>query len=242
MDLTICGSQASYSIEGRANPAYLITEDDTNILLDIGNGSLSHLFSVMDPAKLDAVIISHLHIDHFGDIFPLRLYLYFEKKKKIRLYLPAGGKEKLGGVLSEHGRDIFNEAFDFIEIAEGVYKEGGISVEFKKVRHLEPTFGIKLTGDGKTIVYSADTELCPELIELSKDADVLLAEATFQERLPVSHMTADDAGELAYKADCEKLILTHIWPSLDSEASRKAAAQYFNGPIGIAREGDVFRI
>lgn len=245
MDLLIAGSQASYSVNGRANASYLIKEDATSILIDVGNGSLSHLFSIMDPSDLDAVIISHLHMDHFGDIFPLRLYLYFEKQKKIRLYLPEGGKEKLGSVLSDEGREVFNKAFDFIAIEEKVFKEGNLSFEFKKVCHLDPTFGIKITSDnGSTFVYSADSKYCSELAEISKDVDVLLTEATFQtkDRASEVHMTAEDAGILASEANCGKLILTHIWPSLDEEESRKQASRFFNGPIGIAHEGDVFRI
>lgn len=243
MELTIVGTQASYSLPGRANASYLVSEGDTNILLDIGNGSLSILFGIMEPSELDAVIISHLHIDHFGDIFPLRLYLFFEKKKKLDLYLPPGGKEKLASVLSDHGREIFYEVFNFIEINEATYQLGSLYVDFKKVKHLDPTFGIKVRNKDRKIVYSADTAYCQELVELSDNTDILLAEATFLEREPtIDHMTAEDAGKAAEEAGCKKLLLTHIWPSLDEKEQKKRASQFFNGPVEIAKEREVFRI
>lgn len=242
MKLTIIGTQASYATTGRANASYLISEGETNILIDLGNGSLSRLLEVVDPAELDALIISHMHHDHFGDIYPLRLYLYFEKRKKIKLFLPPKGEEIIGCSLSDNGKEILKSAFEYEEITENSFKVSNLKMTFKRLCHGLPTFGVSVSNGQKKLAYTADTKYCPELIDLSKNADILLSEATFPVKMAADHMTAAEAGKAAAEADCKRLILTHIWPSLDPEESKKQAAEFFRGPIEIAKEGQVYEI
>ena len=72
MELVVLGCWAPYPRAGGACSGYLIRAGGLNILLEAGNGSLSRLMTFIDFRYLDAVIVTHLHPDHYLDLFPLR--------------------------------------------------------------------------------------------------------------------------------------------------------------------------
>jgi ribonuclease BN (tRNA processing enzyme) len=89
------------------------------------------------------------------------------------------------------------------------------------------------------LAYTGDTGPTPVVDELAKGSDLFVAEATWQDHqdlLPF-HLSARQAGEHATRAGAKRLMLTHIWPSLDYEVSRQQAAEAFDGEIIIAEEG-----
>jgi ribonuclease BN (tRNA processing enzyme) len=76
--LTVLGAGPAYTDrEGASGAAYLVSDGDTNLLLDLGHGSFTRLFPHVHPTRLDAIVISHLHPDHFVDLVPLRHYLRY---------------------------------------------------------------------------------------------------------------------------------------------------------------------
>jgi ribonuclease BN (tRNA processing enzyme) len=108
------------------------------------------------------------------------------------------------------------------------------------MRHSVPTLGIRVEAGGKALTYSADTGPADELVGLSRGCDLLVAEASWQtdgiDRPPI-HLTAREAGEMAARAECDRLMLTHIRPYLDRDRSRDEAAGTFGGEIMLAAEG-----
>ena len=87
--------------------------------------------------------------------------------------------------------------------------------------------------------YTGDTGPCDAAVDLARDADVLLAEATYQDASDIMpfHLSATQAGELAKAANAKHLILTHLTPGLDPEVSRREAAVAFDGTLEVAAEG-----
>jgi ribonuclease BN (tRNA processing enzyme) len=104
-------------------------------------------------------------------------------------------------------------------------------------------YRIELVG-GASMAYSGDSGPNDSLVELARDADLLLCEATWQEHMELLpfHLSGRQAGEHATAAGAARLMLTHIWPSLDKEVSRSEASDTFTGPIDIAREGMVLEV
>jgi ribonuclease BN (tRNA processing enzyme) len=101
--------------------------------------------------------------------------------------------------------------------------------------HSVPTIGVRVEAGGGVLAYSADTGPAEEIVELSRGADLLIAEATWQENgeaRPPIHMTAREAGEVAERAGLGELMLTHIRPYLDRDRSREEAAGAFAGEKG----------
>ncbi|HAW60398.1 MAG TPA: MBL fold metallo-hydrolase [Actinobacteria bacterium] len=246
MKLIVLGSSATYPIPGRACSGYLVREADTNILLDLGTGVLSNLFRWVDPFDLDAVIITHLHTDHFLDIYPLRYYLQFgEGALPLRILAPAGAEEFLTRIVSDEGRKKFLEVFEFGTIWGGSSLEiGDCRLEFFEVPHLIPTYGVAVE-DGSRIVYSSDCSYSARLVDAARRVDMLICEAMLQEKdahLQVGHLSAGLAGKIAREADVKRLLLTHIWPAYDCSVSKKEAEAFFGGEVILAEENKSYEI
>ena len=110
------------------------------------------------------------------------------------------------------------------------------------MNHPVETFGFRLEHDGRAIAYSADTGATDELVGLAAGADVLLCEASFTEvpGLPANlHLTAREAGEHASRAGVGALVLTHLVPWNDRDATRAEAASSFTGPMSLAVAGQI---
>ena len=243
MELIVLGSSAAYPSFGKACSGYLLREDKTQILVDCGTGVLSNLFKWADPAALNAIILTHLHTDHFLDIYPLRYYLQYQAKidSPILVLAPEGGKEHVLQLVNEKRKSVFTEFFEFDSICEGMnINIGAFEFDFFMVPHAGETFALSATGE-KKVMFSADCGLGAKSIlkNAAFGADLLVCEATLQDRsvsLEKVHLTAEQAGEIAEEAEVKKLMLSHIWSGLNSQVSISQAEKVFGGQVILAVE------
>ena len=105
MHLDVIGAGPAYTDRpGATGASYLLRAGDASLLLDLGQGSFARLADALDPATLDAVVISHLHPDHFIDLVALRHYLRWEKpRRRVRVIAPVGLDERLDALHGEPG-------------------------------------------------------------------------------------------------------------------------------------------
>ena len=248
MRLTVLGSSASYAGAGQACAGHFVEAGGARVLFDCGNGVLANLAKLEDPIALDAVFITHNHIDHYADVFSLHAALRYAPegpRGPMPLYLPAGLFERMKALLSGRGAAELEEAFVPIELANGVAVElGGLRVTPVAVEHTDPTFALVAEGDGARLVYTSDTRPCGAIYDAAAGADLLLAEATLPEEYQdaAPHMTATQAGELARTAGARSLALTHIWPTNDRALMARLAADAFGAPVVVASELVTFDI
>ncbi|MHB0976601.1 MAG: MBL fold metallo-hydrolase [Candidatus Aquicultorales bacterium] len=240
MELTIVGSSAAYPTPDRASSSYLITGDGRSLLVDIGGGSLRNLPKHIRPELLGGLLVTHLHQDHFLDIYPLYYYLKYEVSpvRRLPVFAPRGALEALGCLLGEDGADQLSSLFDFRSLRAGRMEIGGFDIGLGKMKHVEETFGVRIEEADGSIAYTSDTGYSAEVVAFASGAGLLLCEATLIEPVPgVDHLTFEEAGRLASEARVGRLVLTHIWPSLDHRAARDAAGKHFTGPIEVAWDG-----
>lgn len=247
VEVTVLGSAAAYPGQGEACSGYLVRQGDTKILLDCGTGVLSNLFRWLDPFDLSAIAVSHLHTDHYLDLYPLRYYLTYNEptgEMPIDLYLPEGGEAMLSRLLSDT-TDVWSQAFEIHPIRSEQIQVGELSLRFFPVSHGDiSTFGVEITGY-RRIVYSSDCQSEPELAENAAGADLLIAEATLlssQGPSELAHLTAGQAAQIAAEAGVGKLLLTHFWPAFDRAQSQQEAEAIFEGPVSLAMENQVYSI
>jgi ribonuclease BN (tRNA processing enzyme) len=115
------------------------------------------------------------------------------------------------------------------------------------VPHFTTTYAVEIssTEGGGRFTYSADCRPTDELVEIARDTDLLLVEATLPrpERTGIrGHMTPTEAGEHARRAGAKRVVLTHISDELDQTWARKQASEAFGGPVDVAREGAVYTV
>ena len=145
MRLDVVGAGPAYTDRpGATGAAYLVRYGGAALLLDLGQGSFPRLAGLVDPADLDAVVISHLHPDHFIDLIPLRHYLRWEQpRRRVRVLGPDGLEARLDAL---HGEPGFSAAALDIEwLAEGRRTIGPFELEAARVTHTESSFGFRIS-------------------------------------------------------------------------------------------------
>ena len=263
MQITVLGKSPSWQDAGGACSGYLVQHEDAVLLLECGNGVFGKLRSFCDYVDVDAVLISHLHADHFLDLVPFSYALCHAPRQqpvpvagwpgtsqpaRPRLYAPAGALEVFRHVASGWGpQELIEEAFDVQEFdAPDALAIGPINVRFCEVPHYARAYAVELsTVDGGRATYSADCSPNPELVRFARGADLFLIEATLPrpERTGQrGHLTPAEAGEHARSADVRRLVLTHFSDELDPEWTRGEAARTYGGEVELAREGAVYTV
>lgn len=238
MDLWVLGANGTYPTAGRPTAGYLLTHEGTRLWLEAGSGTLLALQELVDPAEVDALFISHRHADHSVDVFPLSHYLRFgsQPPRPLRLFAPEGLAERLTAFAGPEVESVF----DIVTPAPGSEVEvGPMKLRFGQADHTVPTLQLRVEAGGRALAYSADTGLGSGLAELAAGSNTLLAEASFQgtDKPVPHHLTATEAGEVARAAGVERLIITHVMPSLDPNQSIEEAAAVFGGDVMMAAPG-----
>ncbi len=262
MRVTVLGKSPSWQDAAGACSGYLAQEQGACMLLDCGNGVFSKLRRIVDYVDVDAVVISHMHADHFLDLVPFSYALRYAPRQqpvpvagwpgtadpaRPRLYLPAGGGELLRRVVGCWGHDdLIDTAFDVHEYAaDDVLSVGPLTVRFCEVPHYVATFAVELSRDGARFTYGADCRPNDELVRFAADTDVLLIEATLPrpERDGTrGHLTAHEAGVHGRGAGAHRLVLTHYSDELDPELMRAEGSDGFGAPVDLAAEGAVYTV
>jgi ribonuclease BN (tRNA processing enzyme) len=201
--------------------------DTTAILLDVGQGVIRSLQRVLDPHALDAIIVGHMHADHYLDVVGLRyLYPWGERAKDpLAVHLPPGGRARLDALASAISeRDAFFDAsFDAVEYEpERTLEIGPLTVRFVRGRHYVPAWGVVIEApDGARLAYTGDTGPSASVVEAMTGADLLLVEAALRDAAhddeERGHLTPEEAIELAGAAGARSALLVHYAPDRYAE-------------------------
>jgi len=153
LEITVLGCWAPYPRAGGACSGYLVQGGGVRLMVEAGNGAFSRLMQHIDHRSLDGVIITHLHRDHYLDLFPMRHAVEGamrdgSRKRRLPLYLPSWPMEEYYQ-LKEYG-----EAFQVFSIEDltrkitaggydvQVLKLGGLTITFAPTRHIIPSYAV----------------------------------------------------------------------------------------------------
>ena len=231
---------------GAAGASYLLRDGGTAILLDLGQGAFPRLASLLDPARLDAIFISHLHPDHFVDLVSLRHYLRWGPghPSRVRVMGPAGLGDRLDALHAEPG--FTAAALDVEALEPGVRSCGWLAVEAVRVTHTNDSFAFRVAPPaGPGLVYSGDCGRADDLAVLIRPGDVLLAEVSFGAG-PVpadaGHLDGPAVGALAQRTKASRVLLTHLLMGHDEAATIAATRVAYDGPVQLVQPGDAFEL
>lgn len=218
--------------------------------MDLGYGTLSRLLDLVNSvigAGIDAVIITHQHPDHMLDLHGLFRARWFgdREAEPLPLYAPDGVVQQLQA-LEEDDQEAILKVFSWRVLPrKDPYQLGPWSLRSCTLPHFVPNAGVRLATDELTVAYTGDTGPDPSLIDLAREADLFIAEASDRRQradtLPAEpesgmHLTAREAGKVAQTAGARRLLLTHFWPGNDRETSRNEATKVFDGEVLLADE------
>ena len=230
------GSGDAFGSGGRFQACIHVRSQDSSVLLDCGASSLIAMrrFGV-EPNDIDAILVSHLHGDHFGGIPFFILDAQFLSKRERALVIagPPGiearvrqAQEALFAGSSQTRQKYEIRFLEWHDRRQGAI--GGISVTPFEVVHASgaPPFALRLEVDGKTIAYSGDTEWTDALVDAAQETDLFICEANFYDKSVTFHLDYETLMAHRDELSCKRLVLTHMnaemlarLPSLDVEAA-----------------------
>lgn len=253
MRLVVVG--CSGSLPGPSSPAssYLVQAEHEgrswSLVLDLGNGALGQLQRFVDPTCVDAVLISHLHPDHFADLCGLYVMLRYLPGREAARSVPVHGPEATarrvalayGGAES----DGIGEQLDFVALGDRCsFDVGPFRVTPLRVNHPVEAYGFRLEADGKVLAYTGDTDSCAALRPLLTGATLVLADSAFVDGRDSTrgiHLSGSRAAQAAVAAGgVQRLMLTHLPPWNDPEVCRAQAAALWPGDVELAQPGTAY--
>jgi len=218
--VTILGCGDAFGAAGRMHSSYLVETPRCTVLVDCGPTILQALKRLrIDPGRIDFVVLSHLHGDHFGGLPFLYMEYRYEapRSRPLTVYGPRGTAvttQRLFEVLYEKtAHEPMNFPLDYVELEAGMEKTAGdVRIRPFAVPHVSELhcLGYRLEADGRVIVYSGDSAWSDEFIKQVRGADLFLCEcSTFEAQVPI-HISYREIAAHAEKLDCKRLVLTHL--------------------------------
>lgn len=246
--VTILGSGTIVPSLRRSPSALLLEAAGLKLLFDIGPGTMRRLLEAGTMIhEIDLLLLSHFHPDHSGELVPfLFATKYPETCRRRRPFTIAGVRglrkfyEDLRGVYGDwivlpdelvSLREMDNQKPDAISA-------GKLLVRSRPVAHTESSIGYRVeTPAGISVTYSGDTDLCDDLVELGRGADLFICECSLPDEMKVSgHLTPFEAGTTAARAGAKRLVLTHFYPECDGLDIKAQCRRAWPGPLTLAED------
>ncbi|HEY1830475.1 MAG TPA: MBL fold metallo-hydrolase [Acidimicrobiales bacterium] len=239
------GCDGSWPGPGGAGSGYLVEAGGTVILLDAGPGTFARLQQWGDPGRIDAVVLTHEHPDHWSDLESFATWTscgsgvagYRRRRAPLLVYAPPGLRR-----WSHYQQQADVVAWREVEPRSELLV-GQLALRFDRTDHGPPTLAVRLAHGEGTLVYSADTGTGWSMADaFGPGIGTFLCEATYTAEREGSfkHLSGREAAVMASAADVGRLILTHRWPTVSAEAVRTEAEASFGPGVEQAHDGAVF--
>jgi len=224
MTFYLLGTGAAVSDPHRTTTMLAVEEAGRFVLVDCGGDAFQCILAAgLDPAKLEAIILTHEHPDHVSG-YPLlieKLWL-FGRREPLPVYGPAPTLEVARTLFGAFSTDRWDGLPDreYHDVAlkpcAEVLKSDHLNVIATPVDHPVPTIGLRFeSNDGSVLAYSCDTAKSSAVVQLARNADVLVHEATGS--IPHVHSSPEEAAETAAAASAAQLILVHLPPAITDD-------------------------
>lgn len=257
MRVTVLGKSPAWEDAGGACSGYLLSAGEHRLVVDCGNGAFAKLREHCDYTDVDAVAVTHMHADHFFDLFPFAYGLLLAPRQqpvpvagwpgtddpaRPRLIAPPGAGATLRSIASAWGDEALVEtAFELEHYDAGSeVATGPFTLRFREVPHYILTFAIDVECGGRRVTFGADCRPNDELVELARGTDLLVIEATLPrpERTGIrGHLTPYEAGEHARAAGARRVLVTHVSDELDPDWVISEAERGYGGAVDLAAGG-----
>ncbi len=249
MQLIVLGSGTSVPHPHRASTTHWLETERGKLLLDISADAPHRMAEEkLDWVGLDAIWISHFHLDHSGGLAP---YLFGmrsapqtqQRTKPMNIYAGAGFERVLKAFDQANNYKLFKQPFPLkvTELKPGSEFEilPELTANTFSTPHTPESQALRLTNsDGRIVVYTSDTGFSNELAEFAAGADLLVMECSFFKDKPVTtHLKLDEALQLARTAAPRKLLLTHLYAEWDNVNLVAEAKKLWPGETLEARDG-----
>ncbi|HSE83924.1 MAG TPA: ribonuclease Z [Thermodesulfobacteriota bacterium] len=226
MILHILGSGTCVPYERRGSSGYAVKLPKSTILLDCGNGTTWKLGKAgINYLEVDQIFLSHFHPDHTADLIPFLFATRYafgspygsRREKPLSIWGSKGFKDFFSALTNAYNGWIMPDNLMIEELEEGIKRFDDFTLNIRRVPHIESSFAYRIESEGKSLVYSGDTDYSESLIELAKDADILVIECALPgDELKIKgHLTPNEVAKVVNGSTPKKVIITHLYPICD---------------------------
>jgi ribonuclease BN (tRNA processing enzyme) len=246
LQITILGSGTIIPTTDRRSTSLVIARDDELFLFDCGPGTLDALEEAgLTFRDLKRVFLTHYHPDHtlgIGHLLAaLRLDGVMGGGGSLTIFGPRGLGDFIERWHSLYTSTVLEDAsLELVEVGDGdVYTGSGVEVRAAAVDHDgHAALAYRFEGEGRSVVYTGDTECTEALVELSRDVDLLFAECSFPDDRPMTgHMTPSAVGKLAARSGAGRVVLVHLYPVFGDRDPAAVVRGAFSGRVTVADDG-----
>ena len=236
MRVIVLGSGTSTPHPQRTSSSFWLETENGSLLLDISPSSLHRMAQEKcEWANLDAIWVSHFHLDHFGGLAP---FLFGTKhaaetrnrKKPLTVFGPMRLKEIFDAINSANNYRLMQQPFDIlfqeVEPSEEFEFLPNLKARTYKTQHTDESLAVRIESANSSLVFTSDTGFDEGLISFSRDVDLLLIECSFLYIKPSQkHLNLPEAIYIANKSNAKRSLLTHLYPEWDSVDIEKEMAR-----------------
>ncbi len=249
MRLTVLGSGTSVPHPRRSASAHWVEAEGGTLLLDCSGPAVHRMAEEgCDWASLDAVWVSHFHLDHVGGLAPFLFGTKHapqtrERRKPLSVYGPRGTRKLLQSFDDANGYGLFEQPFP-VEVREVAPRAEfellpGLRAATLSTPHTSESLALRVEGRGGTsLVYTSDTGFTEALAGFARAADLFLLECSFFREKPVKlHLELEEAMRLARLSGARRVLLAHLYPEWDGVDLAAEARRLWDGETLEARDG-----
>lgn len=205
---------------------YLLQLGDFSVLIDSGSGTVGRLMQAGLPVHaLDAVVYTHLHLDHTGDLFPmlfsLRNSMGFTRTRDFLIFGPPGFQAFFDHLAALFGRWVISEQYHIQVVEWGAFQQhplGPFQVETLPMKHTPSSLGYRFcTADGRVVAFTGDADEGPQLAPLLQGAAVAVVDCSTPDAEKLEgHLSPRGIREAVREGRVERLVLSHLYPPAQS--------------------------
>jgi ribonuclease BN (tRNA processing enzyme) len=251
MLLVVLGSGTSVFHPQRAAAGFWLQTEAGSILLDCSADAPHRLAEEnLDWMNLDAIWISHLHLDHCAGLAPFLFGVKWapgiDQRKKPLTIVGCNGIQKLLRAIDDaHNYKLFDQPFPVVvkelsasDTATGFEPIPGLHCRAISTPHRAESLAIRISDGTGTLVYTSDTGYAEGLAEFARNVDLLILECSFYRDKPTpKHLELADAMRIAQRAQPKQLLLTHLYPQWDGVDLESEAKTLWPGTTIAAQDG-----
>ncbi|WP_273845112.1 MBL fold metallo-hydrolase [Rubrobacter calidifluminis] len=252
MEIVVAGSGTVVPRLERAQSCVVVRTGSETLVMDPGSGALRGMLRAgIDPLTVDRILITHFHPDHTSDLVSLLFTLNYGSESPRSLPLHVYGPEPfeqfwsaLQGAWGEWMAGDYPVEVHTLPVRGGAMELPNGTLRWAPARHRPESIAYRLEGDGKSFVYTGDTEYCRSIPRLARGADLLLVECSFPDSSPVpGHLTPSGVARIARESSPARVVLTHIYPQADERnLPEEVKENGYTGEVSVARDGSRFTL
>ena len=244
MKMTVLGSGTAVPDLKRNSAGYLLEDNGNRVLIDFGYGNVHQLLRLgLTYHDIDRIFFTHPHPDHMCDLIPFLFaskYPPDPRTRNLPIVAGPGFTAYFDRMMAAFNHWLTPDTYEvqIIELDEETREFDGMAVTAGKVQHIEMSRGFRFTNaEGKSMVFSGDTDYCEGIVELGREADLLILECSTPDDLKVEkHLTPQLCGRIAREAGCRTLLLSHFYPPCRMASVRQACQQEYSGKLILAED------